>query len=91
MPQTIALEDILTFGFSVPSPDKQRPVIARALVDCPPMRLPEYAILAWSYVACADISFAFSGASTEMKKGEISMTPYYVVEHLLLRGEVELV
>ena len=55
------------------------------------MRLPEYAILAWSYVACADISFAFSGASTEMKKGEISMTPYYVVEHLLLRGEVELV
>ncbi|KAM5540040.1 hypothetical protein V8D89_006180 [Ganoderma adspersum] len=65
-------EDIVFMPPMVPSPDKQRPVIARALVDCPPMRLPD-------------------GASTEMKKGEISMTPYYVVEYLLLRGEVELV
>lgn len=44
-----------------------------------------------SCVACADDLFTPSGTSTEMKKGDISMTPYYVVEHLLLRGEVELV
>ncbi|PIL34310.1 hypothetical protein GSI_03085 [Ganoderma sinense ZZ0214-1] len=65
-------ENIVFMPPMVPSPDMQRPVIARALVDCPPMRLPD-------------------GTATEMKKGEISMTPYHVVEHLLLRGEVELV
>lgn len=32
-----------------------------------------------------------SGSSTEMQKGQTSLTPYYVVEQLLLRGEVELV
>ncbi|KAI0350303.1 GINS complex Sld5 component [Trametes cingulata] len=31
------------------------------------------------------------GTMSEMQKGQISLVPYYVVEHLLLRGEVELV
>ena len=33
----------------------------------------------------------FSGTSHNMEKGRISLTPYYVVEQLLLRGEAELV
>jgi hypothetical protein len=32
-----------------------------------------------------------SGSALEMKKGQISLTPYFVVEQLLLRGEAELV
>ncbi|CDO75940.1 hypothetical protein BN946_scf184873.g29 [Trametes cinnabarina] len=31
------------------------------------------------------------GTMSEMQKGQIVLVPYYVVEHLLLRGEVELV
>ncbi|PCH34768.1 GINS complex Sld5 component [Wolfiporia cocos MD-104 SS10] len=31
------------------------------------------------------------GSTITMEKGRISLTPYYVIEHLLARGEVELV
>ncbi|EIN04572.1 GINS complex Sld5 component [Punctularia strigosozonata HHB-11173 SS5] len=31
------------------------------------------------------------GSALEMQKGQISLTPYYVIEQLLVRGEVELV
>ncbi|KAI0739431.1 GINS complex Sld5 component [Daedaleopsis nitida] len=65
-------EDVAFMPPMISAPDKLRPVFAHALVDCPPMRLPD-------------------GTSTEMQKGQTSLTPYYVVEHLLLRGEVELV
>ncbi|TFK94534.1 GINS complex Sld5 component [Polyporus arcularius HHB13444] len=65
-------EDVAFMPPMIPAPDKLRPVFAHALVDCPPMRLPD-------------------GSATEMQKGQISLTPYHVVEHLLLRGEVALV
>lgn len=32
-----------------------------------------------------------SGTTLDMKKGHISLVPYYVVEQLVARGEVELV
>jgi hypothetical protein len=33
----------------------------------------------------------YSGTTLEMRRGEIHLTPYAVVEQLLLRDEVELV
>ncbi|KAI0808048.1 GINS complex Sld5 component [Fomes fomentarius] len=65
-------EDVAFMPPMIPAPNTLRPVFAHALVDCPPMRLPD-------------------GSSTEMQKGQTSLTPYYVIEQLLLRGEVELV
>ncbi|KAH9939770.1 GINS complex Sld5 component [Epithele typhae] len=65
-------EDVAFMPPMTPSPDKLKPVFAHALVDCPPVYLPD-------------------GTATQWQKGQISLTPYYVVEHLLLRGEVELV
>ncbi|GJE93610.1 GINS complex Sld5 component [Phanerochaete sordida] len=53
-------------------PDKTRAVFAHALVQCPPVHLPD-------------------GSSMEMERGQISLTPYHVIEQLLARGEVELV
>jgi hypothetical protein len=39
----------------------------------------------------SDLLPVSSGDPLEMKKGQIVLTPYIVVEQLLLRGEVELV
>ena len=33
----------------------------------------------------------YSGNMMEMKKDQITLTPYNTIEHLLARGEVELV
>jgi len=56
----------------VSAPDVTRPVFVHALVDCPPVVLPD-------------------GTRHEMLKGHISLTPFSVVEHLIARGEAELV
>ncbi|KAJ3554749.1 hypothetical protein NM688_g2948 [Phlebia brevispora] len=47
-------------------------------------------VFAHARQACPPVRLP-DGSTMEMEKGQISLTPYYVIEQLLLRGEVELV
>ena len=77
----------------VTEPDKSRAVFVHAREDCPPVRLPEYVLMVIHDFIIVTIYGAVlrSGDPLEMKKDQIVLTPYIVIEQLLLRGEVELV
>ncbi|EPQ53238.1 GINS complex, Sld5 component [Gloeophyllum trabeum ATCC 11539] len=73
-------------------PEEQRG-LADETAFMPPM-IPEpdktRAVFAMARTNCPPVRLP-DGSTSEMEKGQISLTPYYVVEQLLARGEVELV
>ena len=72
------------------TPDVTRPVFVHALQDCPPVVLPEW-VCSFLPTLTHLSSGWFSGTRHEMTKGHVSLTHFSVVEHLVARGEAELV
>lgn len=74
----------------VTEPDSSRPVFVLARQDCGRILLPEYVGLL-STISFISPKRNHSGTPLELEKGHISLLPHSTVEHLIIRGEAELV
>jgi len=73
-------------------PDEQRSLDDQVPFLPPMLSRPDKtrAVFAHALVSCPPVHLP-DGSVMEMTRGQISLTPYHIVEQLLTRGEVELV